>query len=239
MDTPDATPQRAAKPAPTWDLVLKRNAIERLKQERFPLEIREDFPRLIEEGYERLPVYDGTPDNIIGYVLAKDVYAMSWQAPLIVLVDILRPATFVAESVRCVDLLRNLQKSRNQIAIVVDDQGAVAGLVTVEDLVEELVGDIFSEHEQPVEQVKREPDGSALVLGGAHVRDVNRTLGIDLPEGESFSTIAGLCIELAGWIPPTGTRLTTKDGIVLEVVEASPSRVRSFRVRGCAMAPVG
>jgi putative hemolysin len=185
---------------------------------------------LLEEGHQRMPVYEGTIDNIVGYVIAKDVLALAWEGPLIVLHDILRPATFAAESVRAIDLLRRLQRTRTQIAIVVDDQGTVAGLVTIEDLVEELVGDIFSEHEQPIEQVKRENDGCALVLGAAQVRDVNRELGIELPEGESFSTIAGLVIELAGWIPKTGARLTTRDGIVLEVVEASPRRVRSVRV---------
>jgi putative hemolysin len=143
----------------------------------------------------------------------------------------------VPESVRAIDLLRRLQKSRSQLSIVVDEQGTVAGLVTIEDLVEELVGEIFDEHESPVEEVKHEPDGTSLVLGATQVRDVNRALDIDLPEGESFSTIAGLCIELAGWIPKPGTRLTTKDGIVLEVVEASPRRVRSVRVHPTTMPP--
>src|SRR5690606_28716227 len=86
------------------------------------------------------------------------------------------------------------------------------------------------EHEEPVEQVMDEGNGSALVLGGTQIRDVNRALDIDLPEGETFSTIAGLCIELAGWIPKSGTKLSTKDGIILEIVEASPRRVRSVRV---------
>jgi putative hemolysin len=185
---------------------------------------------LLEEGHGRMPVYDGTIDNVVGYVLAKDILALAWEGPLIVLQDILRPVLFVPESVRAIDLLRRLQKNRSQLSIVVDEQGTVAGLVTIEDLVEELVGEIFDEHEKPVEEVKHEPDGTSLVLGATQVRDVNRALDIELPEGESFSTIAGLCIELAGWIPKPGTRLTTKDGIVLEVVEASPRRVRSVRV---------
>lgn len=209
------------------EVMVPRHKIVALPNTAPPDEIKR---LLLEEGHGRMPVYEGSIDNIVGYVIAKDVLALAWEGPLIVLHDITRPVTFVPESVRAIDLLRRMQRSRTQLAIVVDDQGTVAGLVTTEDLVEELVGDIFDEHEQPIEQVKREADGSALVLGGAHVRDVNRELGIELPEGESFSTIAGLCIELAGWIPKTGTKLETKDGIVLEVVEATPRRVRSVRV---------
>ena len=107
----------------------------------------------------------------------------------------------------------------------------MAGLLTIEDLVEELVGEIFSEHEEPVELVRRESGGAALVQGTAPIRDVNRELGLDLPEGDGWSTIAGLCISLAGWIPQRGEKFTAPDGTQLEIVDASPRRVRQVRVR--------
>ena len=186
---------------------------------------------ILEQGHSRMPVYDGSLGNIVGYIIAKDVLAMTWQRQLLVLEDIIRPATFVAESMRAVDALQELQRRRTGMAIVMDEQGGLAGLVAMEDLVEELVGEIFSEHDVAVEQIRREPDGTAVVQGAAQIRDVNRELGLELPEGEGYSTIAGLCITLAGWIPQPGERLGTTGGAVLEVVEASPRRVRTVRIR--------
>ena len=95
------------------------------------------------------------------------------------------------------------------MAIVVDEHGGMAGLITLEDLVEELVGDLASEDERAERPLRLEPDGSALVKGSTAIRDVNRELGLDLPEGDGWTTIAGLCIELAGGIPQPGTRLQT------------------------------
>lgn len=185
---------------------------------------------LLEEGHSRMPVYEGNLDNIVGYVIAKDVLALSFEKDLLVLEDILRPAYFVPETMLAVDCLKELQKRRIQMAIVVDEQGSVAGLVTIEDLVEEIVGEIFSEYEEIVELVRREAAGTYLVQGQAQIRDVNRQTGLELPEGDEFSTVAGLCIHLAGWIPQAGARLKTPDGTTLEVVDASPRRVRLVRI---------
>lgn len=185
---------------------------------------------ILEQGHSRMPVYEGSIGNIVGYVIAKDVLALTWQRQLLVLEDIIRPATFVAESMRAVDALGELKRRRTGMAIVMDEQGGLAGLVTMEDLVEELVGEIFSEHDVAVELVRREADGTAIAQGSAQIRDVNRELGLELPEGEGYSTIAGLCITLAGWIPQPGARLITTGGTVLEVIEASPRRVRTVRI---------
>jgi len=113
---------------------------------------------------------------------------------------------------------------------VVDERGGVVGLVTVEDLVEELVGDILSESETPEEVVKREGPTTALVLGTANLRDVNRALGLELDEDQDYSTVAGLCIALAGGaIPEQGAKLKTEGGLMLEVLDATPRRVRTVR----------
>ena len=90
-----------------------------------------------------MPVYDGTLDNVVGYVMAKDLAAMAWERQLIVLEDLVRPVHFVPETAPAVHVLRDLQRRRTQIAVVVDEHGGVAGLLTLEDLVEELVGDIL------------------------------------------------------------------------------------------------
>ena len=127
-------------------------------------------------------------------------------------------------------MLRELQRRRTQIAVVVDEHGGVAGLLTLEDLVEELVGDIVGEQEQPEALFQPEPGGTALVRGDAPIREVNRALDLDLPEGEGYTTVAGLCIALAGSVPERGARLRSPDGSRVEVVDASPRVVRLVRL---------
>jgi putative hemolysin len=117
------------------------------------------------------------------------------------------------------------------MAVVVDEHGGVAGLLTLEDLVEELVGDILGEQEQPEALLEREPDGTARVRGDAPIREVNRALDLDLPEGEGYTTVAGLCIALAGSVPERGARLHAPDGTEVEVLDASPRLVRIVRLR--------
>lgn len=185
---------------------------------------------LLESGHSRLPVYEGTLDQIVGYVLAKDVLTLAWERPTVIFEDILRPAYFVPETMRAVKVLKELQRRRMHLAIVVDDQGVLAGIVTIEDLVEELVGEIFSERELPAPLVQAERSGAYLIEGTAPVREVNRALGLEMEELEGSGTIAALCIALAGMIPTVGTRLVARDGTTLEIVEASPRRVRLVRV---------
>ena len=114
--------------------------------------------------------------------------------------------------------------------MVVDERGAVCGIVTTEDLVEELVGELRAEGEKADDGVKRGADGVVLVPGTMPVHEANRELDLDLPESEAYTTVAGLVIDLAGWIPGIGTRVTAPDGTVLEVVDASPRRVRTVKV---------
>ena len=201
---------------------------------------REEVQRIILElGHSRMPVFDGGLDNVVGYVVARDVLAIAWEQGLIVLEDILRPTYNVQEGTRAIDLLREMQRRRAQMAIVVDENGGLAGLVTIEDLVEELVGDIFSEDDIPESFFTREAGGTAIVQGWAPVRKVNRDLHLDLPVGKDRTTIAGLCMSLAQAIPQAGERLTTENGTVIEIVEATPRRVRVVRLHPVARRPGG
>ncbi len=186
---------------------------------------------LLEEGHSRMPVYSGDLDRIVGYIVARDVLALAWEGNLIALQDIIRPLVFVPITARAGAVLRELQAKRIQIAVVVDEDGATVGLVTIEDLVEELVGDIFGEHDLPEQDLALEPDGSALVPGWVPTRRVNRTLHTHLPIARDSMTIAGVCMTLALMVPAIGTQLRASDGTVLEVVDASPRRVRAVRVR--------
>jgi putative hemolysin len=182
-----------------------------------------------ESGHARLPVYEGTPDNIIGYVTAREVFVQLSHQREVVVADIMRTAYFVPQSMGAMDALRQLQGRRMHMAIVVDDQGALVGLVTIEDMVEELVGEIMHEHEVP-SLLTRDPDGSTMVAGNTQVREVNRALDLELPEGD-WSTMAGLAIALAGGIPRPGDALKAQDGSTIEVLEASPRKVQKLRIR--------
>lgn len=186
---------------------------------------------VLEHGHTRMPVYEGMIDNVVGYVTIRDLMAIFAEQRLLVLEDAIRPAFIVPESMRAVDLLGEMKKRRIQIAVVVDELGATSGIVTTEDLVEELVGDISSEHDlDKPSPIQRQADGSAIVKGEVPLRDVNRELDLDLPEGETWSTLGGLCLELAGRIPKTGEKFTASEGTVLEIVAATPRHVKTVRV---------
>lgn len=215
------------------EVMVPRSRIVALSRDADKDELRRT---MLEEGRSRMPVYEDTLDNIVGYVMAKDLAALAWERELIVLDDVLRPVHFVPQTARAVQVLRDMQRRRTQIAVVVDEHGGVAGLVTLEDLVEELVGEIIDEEEeQPEALMRREPDGTFLVRGEAPLREVNRALDLELPEGEGYTTVAGLCIAVAGAVPERGARLRAGD-VELEVVDASPRLVRLVRLRPPARA---
>jgi len=184
-----------------------------------------------EARFSRLPVYDGTPENIVGYVTLRDLLGPALRGDSVSLEAHLRPIKFSPGNAFAVALLKELQSDRTPLAMLVDEIGTVIGLVTVEDLVEELVGEILSENDPAPIQVKREDDGSYLVVGSLPMHEVNRAIDFDLPESERYSTLAGLCIVLAGHIPQTGELIAVPSGAVLEVVEASARRVKQVRVR--------
>jgi putative hemolysin len=209
------------------EVMIPRSRIDALPRTATAEEVRRF---LLEERRSRVPVYDGSIDNVVGYVSAKDVVSLAWEGKLFLLGDLLRPVKFFPETVPAIEVLRFMRRERQRIAIAVDEQGLVSGMVTFEDLVEELVGDIFSEHEEATPLVERQPDGSAIVRGDAPVREVNRELGLELAEGEGATTIAGLCGKLGGGIPNRNARLAAEDGTVIVVLEASTRAVKRVRI---------
>lgn len=182
--------------------------------------------------HQRFPVYEGTLDNVLGYVSWRDVLPLVRRSEPIELPKLVRPTLFVPQSKSAPALLEEMRRRRMHMAIVVDEHGGTAGIVTLEDLLEELVGEITSEH-APAERdpIQRSPDGSALVAAAMAIRDVNRELGLALQEPDDVSTLGGLCLSLAGdHIPRSGERFTAVDGTTLEVADASARRVRTVRV---------
>ena len=161
------------------------------------------------------------------------MFASVWTGREPVLSEILRPAYFVPQTMMAATLLRDMLAKRAHLAIVLDEHGGMAGIATLEDLLEEIVGEIDSEHGLEGQSAAPPANGEGLVFSGtATIRDVERALDVDLdPLGDEFTTIGGLCVALAGdRIPTTGERFNTA-AVELEVLDASPRRVRSVRLR--------
>jgi putative hemolysin len=216
------------------DVMVPRRRVVMLPRNAARDEIRQV---LLEHKHSRLPVHDGGVDNIVGYITIKDVLALAWERELVVLEDLIRPPFFVPESKPVVSLMNEMRSQRVPFGIVVDEHGGMSGIVTLEDLVEELVGDIVSEHvRRSPESIRAQPDGSVVVGGMTPIREVNRALGIELPD-DDWNTIAGLCLALAGRFPEPGATFTTEGGVALEVLDVSARRIRSVRVRVPEPAP--
>jgi putative hemolysin len=188
---------------------------------------RADAVRLIQErGFSRIPVFTDQVFNIVGVVTAMDLLRRGGEAPDVR--ALMRPATYVPETKRIDDLLREMQKNRVQLAVVVDEYGGAVGIVTVEDIVEEVVGEIRDEHDRTPDTVERLPDGSYRVAGRASLDEVNEALEWDLPKGD-FETVAGLVLATLHRIPLVGEVFRVR-GFTITVLEADKRRVLTVRI---------
>jgi len=186
-----------------------------------------DVVRLIQErGFSRIPVFTDRVFNIVGVVTAMDILRRGGEAPD--LRALMRPATYVPETKRIDDLLREMQKNRVQLAVVVDEYGGAVGIVTVEDIVEEVVGEIRDEHDRTPDTVERLPDGSYRVAGRASLEEVNDALEWDLPKGD-FETVAGLVLATLHRIPLVGEVFRVRR-FTVTVLEADKRRVLAVRI---------
>lgn len=186
----------------------------------------------LEAGHRRLPVFDGMIDNVVGYVSWRDVVECLWQGRTPVVSELLRQAPYVPEATPAPALLQDMQQRRQHMAFVVDEHGGFSGIVTLEDLLEELVGEIASEHDEEALPIRAETDGSAVVQGTTALRDVDREMSLALDKIDDSTTLGGLCVALAGGrVPRAGERLPAGEEAELEIIDASPRRVRLVRVR--------
>jgi putative hemolysin len=185
---------------------------------------------LRDRPYSRYPLTDGASENVLGYVMAREMYTQLLEGRLD-LRAALRQVPYFPEQTRAVEVLRTLQTSRTHIGVIVDELGSVAGLVSVEDLAEEVLGEIFAEHETPSGVVQPDGPNTFLVLGTAPVHEINRELGTDLPTGPGFSTLAGLILNQERAIPMAGARIVMPGGVEAEVIEATSQRIRRVRLR--------
>lgn len=185
---------------------------------------------LLEHGFARMPVYDGSLDHAVGYVATRDVLNIAWEEHLFVLEDLVRPLFFVPAKKHAVELLDEMRARHQPFAAVVDESGGLEGIVTLEDLLEELVGAMSSEMtREPAVHFHQETEGVVIADGATPVRELNRALGLELPEGTA-STLAGLLLAAFARIPQVGEKVRTAHGYVLEVLEASARRIRRVRI---------
>ena len=189
----------------------------------------EQFVELLRhKPFSRVPVYEGTIDNIKGIVYAQDILQVPDSEAHTRRVDTImrKDVHFVPESKLGSDLLREMQKNNIRMAVVVDEYGGIAGLVTIEDLVEEIVGEIGDEHDKT--DVVQENEGSYIVPGNMDVDRLAELFGMR-PEGKASATVAGLVSELAGRIPQKG-EVVEDDGLRFEVLESTKRRVERMRI---------
>jgi CBS domain containing-hemolysin-like protein len=188
-----------------------------------------DIIRLLaEEGHSRMPVCRDSLDQIEGVLHARDLVPLLAHPELIVLKDILRPAHFVPWSKPIDQLLREMQRKHLHMAFVVDEHGGVMGLCTIEDVLEQIVGDIQDEFDEEARAVDAHPDGTYTVLGETAIGDFNAAAAADLPEDEGIETMGGFLNALAGAIPSKGDRFFWK-GWAFTVVDADPRKVTRVR----------
>ena len=186
-----------------------------------------------EQEYSRIPVYGENLDNILGIVYVKDLIQLDGagqEAHLQPdLPQLLRPATFVPETKRVADLLKEFQRKQTQIAIVLDEYGGTAGLATIEDLLEEIVGEIRDEYDVETEPVTEEPDGSFVFSGKVNFDQVRERLDVEV-EPEGFETVGGYVLTRVGRVPAAGETFEL-DGMRVEVLEAERRRIHRVRFR--------
>jgi CBS domain containing-hemolysin-like protein len=191
---------------------------------------------MVENGHSRVPVYRETLDDVIGFIHVKDVLAPVAERRPAKLARLLRKVLFVAPSLPILDLLVQMRQAHTHIAMVVDEFGGIDGLVTIEDLIEEIVGEIEDEHDvdETPTMIER-PDGSVIADARLPIETLEEQHGTILRpdgDGEAVDTLGGLVFTLAGRVPKRGEIIAHPGGVEFEVLDADPRRVKRLRVRG-------
>ncbi|GFO64927.1 hemolysin family protein [Geomonas paludis] len=192
-------------------------------------EVREVLQSIIASGHSRLPVYEGTIDNIIGLIYAKDLLRY-WGEPddAIELRKLIRPPFFIPETKNLEELLHDFKKRRVHMAVVIDEYGGTAGLVTIEDLLEEIVGDIQDEYDLETERLSEQGDGSIVADGRLPIEELEEHFDVEIAK-ENFETVGGLLFHLTGRIPAAGD-VIENDSLVLTVLEADERRIAKVHI---------
>jgi CBS domain containing-hemolysin-like protein len=183
---------------------------------------------LREQTYSRIPVFKESLDNILGFVFVKDLIQLTGAEDREI-TSLMRSAYFVPETKQVSDLLKEFQRQQVQMAIVVDEYGGTAGLVTIEDLLEEIVGEIRDEYDEESEPITDEGEGAFVFTGKVNVGEMADRLGVEI-EPAGFETVGGFVLSHLGRVPVAGEHFDL-DGLAIEVLEAERRRVNKVRIR--------
>jgi magnesium and cobalt transporter len=210
------------------DIMVPRSQMVVLERDSEPQSL---LPAVVESGHSRFPVIGDDRDQVVGILLAKDLlrYFAEGAGGSFDIREVLRPAAFVPESKRLNVLLKEFRVSRNHMAIVVDEYGGVSGLVTIEDVIEEIVGEIADEYDTDEDQtIRREGDRQFVVLALTRVQEFNEFFGTRFSD-EEYDTIGGLVMHQFGRLPRRGEAVTM-DGLEFKVLRADRRRIDQLRV---------
>ena len=188
------------------------------------------FQTVTEEGFSRLPVYKDTVDNIIGVIYTKDLISAAEHRELITLEDIIRPAYFVSDTKQIGNLLKDMQRNKVHMAIVVDEYGGVEGLVTIEDIIEEIVGEIQDEYDVDLQEVESEKSGVYLVNPIISIDNFNKRFKANIPDDPDYQTLSGFLQKVTGHIPEIYERIDYK-GLSYVVTKKAGNTILQVRVQ--------
>ncbi len=188
------------------------------------------FQVVTEEGYSRLPVYKETIDNIVGVIYTKDLISAAEHRELIMLQDIIRPAFFAASTKQIGNLLKEMQRNKVHMAILVDEYGGVEGLITMEDILEEIVGEIQDEYDAEVKEVIDEKSGTFLVNPMISIEKFNDRFKTGIPEDPDYQTLGGFLQKVTGHIPEVYEKIEY-NGLSCTVLKKSGNRILQVRVQ--------
>ena len=193
-------------------------------------QLPEVLEAILSSGHSRIPIFEGVIDRIVGVIYAKDLLRY-WGAAAedIRLTEVMRPPFFVPESKNIEDLLQDFRSRRVHMAIAIDEYGGTSGLITIEDLIEEIIGDIQDEYDTEEEWLIEEGDGSALVDGRLNIEELEEHFAIQIPR-EKFDTVGGYVIHLLGHVPRQGEEVCDAF-LSLTAVDADERKVRKVHVR--------
>jgi putative hemolysin len=185
---------------------------------------------VLEEGYSRMPVYRDTIDNIVGIVYTKDLLGLMEYRNVIIIQDVIRPAYFVHETTKISRLLRDLQQQKLHMAVVIDEFGGTEGIITMEDIIEEIVGEIHDEYDEDLKDIESVGDGSFLVNARTLIKEFNERFQVELPQTDEYETISGFLYKLTGRIPELNEDILYEN-LKFTIVKKSQRRIRLVRVR--------
>lgn len=208
------------------EIMVPRKDVVAIDYAMSPAEILDE---VLQEGFTRMPVYKGTIDNIIGIVYAKDVISLVEHSHIIILDDIIRPVFFVPETKRISELLRDFQRKRIHLAVVVDEFGGTEGILTLEDIIEEIVGDIRDEYDEEAQAFDVLADGVIETEASINITDLNEEADLSIPESDEYDTVGGYVTRQLGKIPRPGETLDAH-GLHIEVLAVDERRIKRVRI---------